>query len=205
MEEVASISASGRQILFPGKVNERVITQTFIDVTSRKRKSNEVCLNAEKLKSKKVEKVIKYVAGEDVDSQAGLFARYLDGESQEFKESFSNQSRTVKEKRKFTPEQTASIASGTNLADSAMDKLRTAHNKVFGANPFAGRHKVEKAQNNILTVNRDDWDATEHNLYVHKTGNKVNEMKTTCVFSVKNMKSYIEKNTENHYIIDALA
>ena len=38
----------------------------------------------------------------------------------------------------------------------------------------------EKIQREILTQNREDWDATEHYLCLHKTGNKVNEKKKTC-------------------------
>ena len=33
-------------------------------------------------------------------------------------------------------------------------------------------------------------------MYIHKTGNNVNEKKKTCVFSVKELRSYIQKNAE---------
>ena len=51
-------------------------------------------------------------------------------------------------------------------------------------------------EKNILTINRDDWDSEYHDLYIHKTGNNVNEKKKTCVFSVKELRSYIQKNAE---------
>ena len=65
------------------------------------------------------------------------------------------------------------------------------HNKILGLNPYASRHQVEKVEKNILTINRDDWDSEYHDLYIHKTGNNVNEKKKTCVFSVKELRSYI--------------
>ena len=70
------------------------------------------------------------------------------------------------------------------------------HNKILGSNPYASRHQVEKVEKNILTINRDDWDSEYHDLYIHKTGNNVNEKKKTCVFSVKELRSYIQKNAE---------
>ena len=188
-----------------GKVKTSVITQQFIDVTSRKRQSNEQSMNpdppkrscnAEKAQSKKVQKVVKHLAGENIENQAGLVARFLDGQGSEFAEAVSNQSKTLKEQNKFSPEETAALATSTNMPICTMDQMRTAHNNKFRSNPYASRHKVEKAQKDLLAVSRDDWEATEYDLYIHKTGNKVNEKKRTCVFSVKDMKSYIQKNAE---------
>ena len=48
-------------------------------------------------------------------------------------------------------------------------------------------------EKNILTINSDDWDSEYHDLYIHKTGNNVNEKKETSVFSVKELRSYIQK------------
>ena len=187
-----------------GKVKTSMITQQFIDVTSRKRQSDEQSMNtdpkrscnAEKAQSKKVQKVVKHLAGENIENQASLVARFLDGQGSKFAKAVSNQSKTLKEQNKFSPEETAALASSTNMPICTMDQLRTAHNNKFGSTPFASRHKVEKAQQNLLAVSRDDWEATEYDLYIHKTGNKVNEKKRTCVFSVKDMKSYIQKNAE---------
>ena len=77
-----------------------------------------------------------------------------------------------------------------------LNSFRTVHNKILGSNPYASRHQVEKVEKNILTINRDDWDSEYHDLYIHKTGNNVNEKKKTCVFSVKELRSYIQKNAE---------
>ena len=77
-----------------------------------------------------------------------------------------------------------------------LNSFRTVHNKILGLNPYASRHQVEKVEKNILTINRDDWDSEYHDLYIHKTGNNVNEKKKTCVFSVKELRSYIQKNAE---------
>ena len=56
-----------------------------------------------------------------------------------------------------------------------MDKMRTIHNNVFGSNPYASRHQVEKVRKEILVVNREDWEANDHDLYMHKQGNSVNQ------------------------------
>ena len=164
-----------------------VITQQFVDITSRKR-SNEQSMNsdpkrscnAEKFQSKKVEKCVQHLAGENIEGQAGLVARFIDGKGPQFAEAVSTKSKILKDQNKLSPEDTAAIISSTNMPSCTIDQLRTAHNKRFGLNPYASRHKVEKIQREILTQNREDWDATEHYLYLHKTGNKVNEKKKTC-------------------------
>ena len=186
-----------------GKLKTSLITQQFINVTARKRQNEQSMnpdpkrsCNAKKLQSKKVEKVIKNLAGDNIKNQAGLVAKFLDGQGPKFAEAVSKQSKTLKEQNKMTPEQTAALAAATNVPECTMDQFRTAHNKIWGSNPYASRHSTEKAKKEILTVNRDDWDATEHDLYLHKTGNKINEKKKTCVFSVKDLKSYIQKNAE---------
>ena len=51
-------------------------------------------------------------------------------------------------------------------------------------------------QKDILTINRDDWESEYHDLYFQKTGNNVNEKKKNCVFSVKGLRNYIQKNAE---------
>ena len=78
------------------------------------------------------------------------------------------------------------------MPDSAMNKMRTVHNNIFGSNPYASRHQVEKVRKEILAVDREDWETNEHDLYIHKQGNSVNQKKKTCVLSVKNLKAYIQ-------------
>ena len=122
-------------------------------------------------------------------------AKYLDKKGIEFAAAVTLQSKQLKENRKFTPEQTAAITS--NMTDSGMDKIRTVHNNIFGSNPYASRHQVEKVRKEILAVDREDWEANEHDLYIHKQGNSVNQKKKTCVLSVKNLKAYIQKIAES--------
>ena len=181
-----------------GTIKISVITEQFINVTSRKRAvSNEETANTntEKHKSMKVRNIVKHVAGENSEKQARIVAKYLDGEGPTFAAAVSKQSKHLNEQKKFTAEETAAI---TGLVpDSTMDKMRTAHNNKFGSTPFASRHKVEKVRKEILIVSRDDWEASEHDLYIHKQGNSVNEKKKTTVFTVRNMKTYIEKHAES--------
>ena len=149
--------------------------------------------NTVKNQSKNVDNLIRHVAGENPENQAGLVAKYIDKKGLEFTAQVTQQSKQLKENRKFTPEQTAAIAS--NLPESQMDKMRTIHNNVFGSNPYASRHQVEKVGKEILVVNREDWEANDHDLYMHKQGNSVT--KKTCVFSVKNLKTCMEKIANN--------
>ena len=117
------------------------MTQQFLDVTTRKRKSTDgnnknpdekKSTNTVKNQSKNVENVIRHVAGEGLESQAGLVAKYLDKKGIELAAAVTQQSKQLKENQKFTPEQTAAITS--NMPDSAMDKMRTVHNN----NPYSG-------------------------------------------------------------------
>ena len=188
-----------------GSIKTSVVTQQFVEVTTRKRKWNDnvgteqqtnTIEKREERQCKRVENVIKHLAGENLENQAGLVAKYLDQKGPEFTAEVNKQSKQLKENHKFTPEQTAAIAAATNMPDRTMVKLRTAHNKVFGSNPYASRHCVEKAQREILVVNSEDWEASEHDLYTHKQGNSVNQKKKTTVFSVKNLKKYIQKMAE---------
>ena len=150
--------------------------------------------NTVKNQPKNVDNLIRHVAGENPENQAGLVAKYIDKKGLEFTAQVTQQSKQLKENRKFTPEQTAAIAS--NLPESQMDKMRTIHNNVFGSNPYASRHQVEKVRKEILVVNREDWEANDHDLYMHKQGNSVTQKKP-CVFSVKNLKTCMEKIANN--------
>ena len=66
----------------------------------------------------------------------------------------------MKETKKFTAEQTASILSNSSMSDRDGVKLRTACNKELGYNPFASRHKVEEVRNKKLVIKREDWEQT---------------------------------------------
>ena len=204
VKEIGSINEMKREVFKTnedGTIKTTVVTQQFLDVTTRKRKSTDgnpdqkKSTNTVKNQSKNVENVIRHVAGEGLENQAGLVAKYLDKKGIEFAAAVTLQSKQLKENRKFTPEQTAAITS--NMPDSAMDKIRTVHNNIFGSNPYASRHQVEKVRKEILAVDREDWEANEHDLYIHKQGNSVNQKKKTCVLSVKNLKAYIQKIAES--------
>ena len=204
VKEIGSINEMKREVFKTnedGTIKTTVVTQQFLDVTTRKRKSTDgnpdqkKSTNTVKNQSKNVENVIRHVAGEGLENQAGLVAKYLDKKGIEFAAAVTLQSKQLKENRKFTPEQTAAITS--NMTDSGMDKIRTVHNNIFGSNPYASRHQVEKVRKEILAVDREDWEANEHDLYIHKQGNSVNQKKKTCVLSVKNLKAYIQKIAES--------
>ena len=55
----------------------------------------------------------KNVAGENIENQAGLVARYLEWQGPKLAKAVSNKSKILKEQKKFTPEETAAIVSST--------------------------------------------------------------------------------------------
>ena len=63
---------------------------------------------------KRVENVIRHLAGERSESQAGLVAKYLDKKGPEFTAAVSQHSKQLRENRKFTPEQTAALTAAAN-------------------------------------------------------------------------------------------
>ena len=98
--------------------------------------------NAEKFQSKKIEKCVQHLAGENIEGQAGLVARFIDGKGPQFAEAVSTKSKILKDQNKLSPEDTAAIISSTNMPSCTMDQLRTAHNKRFGCNPYARKNST---------------------------------------------------------------
>ena len=45
----------------------------------------------------------------------------------------------------------------------------------------------------MFNIHREDWEASEHQLFVHKQGKNVRNLKKTTILKVKNIKEYIEK------------
>ena len=184
-----------------GTTKVSMISEQFVNVTSRKRQlEDDDGHDRQRIdirhKSEKLRNVVKHVAGESTEKQAGLVAKLIDAEGGEFAKVVSEKSKQIKDQNKFTPEHTAALAAATNCSVSQMDRFRTAHRNVTGTSPYASRHQVEKLQKEFLTISREDWDAKEHDLYLHKTGNSVNEKKKTCVFSVKDLRTYVQKMAE---------
>ena len=87
VKEIGSINEMKREVFKTnedGTIKTTVVTQQFLDVTTRKRKSTDgnpdqkKSTNTVKNQSKNVENVIRHVAGEGLENQAGLVAKYLD-------------------------------------------------------------------------------------------------------------------------------
>ena len=115
VKEIDGINEMKREVFKTnedGTIKTTVVTQQFLDVTTRKRKSTDgnpdqkKRTNTVKNQSKNVENVIRHVAGEGLESQAGLVAKYLDKKGIEFAAAVTQQSKQLKENQKFTPEQT---------------------------------------------------------------------------------------------------
>ena len=183
-----------------GKTKKGVVKEHFAKVTKRcsvrvenedpnKKRSREKIMREQ---SEKVENVLHHFA-DDKSKKAKILARIVDREGADFASEVFLKSKELKETKKFTAEQTASILSNSSMSDRDGVKLRTACNKELGYNPFASRHKVEEVRNKKLVIKREDWESSYEELYKNKQGKEARVKKNTCVFTVKNLHQYIEK------------
>ena len=183
-----------------GKTKIGVVKEHFAKVTKRcsdrvenedpnKKRSREKIMREQ---SEKVENVLHHFA-DDKSKKAKILARIVDREGADFASEVFLKSKELKENKKFTAEQTASILSNSSMSDRDGVKLRTACNKELGYNPFASRHKVEEVRNKKLVIKREDWESSYEELYKNKQGKEARVKKNTCVFTVKNLHQYIEK------------
>ena len=183
-----------------GKTKIGVVKEHFAKVTKRcsdrvenedpnKKRSREKIMREQ---SEKVENVLHHFA-DDKSKKAKILARIVDREGADFASEVFLKSKELKENKKFTAEQTASILSNSSMSDRDGVKLRTACNKELGYNPFASRHKVEEVRNKKLVIKREDWESSYEELYKNKQGKEAPVKKNTCVFTVKNLHQYIEK------------
>ena len=183
-----------------GKTKKGVVKEHFAKVTKRcsvrvenedpnKKRSREKIMREQ---SEKVENILHHFA-DDKSKKAKILARIVDREGADFASEVFLKSKELKETKKFTAEQTASILSNSSMSDRDGVKLRTACNKELGYNPFASRHKVEEVRNKKLVIKREDWESSYEELYKNKQGKEARVKKNTCVFTVKNLHQYIEK------------
>ena len=183
-----------------GKTKIGVVKEHFAKVTKRcsdrvenedpnKKRSREKIMREQ---SEKVENVLHHFA-DDKSKKAKILARIVDREGADFASEVFLKSKELKETKKFTAEQTASILSNSSMSDRDGVKLRTACNKELGYNPFASRQKVEEVRNKKLVIKREDWESSYEELYKNKQGKEARVKKNTCVFTVKNLHQYIEK------------
>ena len=182
-----------------GKTKIGVVKEHFAKVTKRcsdrvenedpnKKRSREKIMREQ---SEKVENVLHHFA-DDKSKKAKILARIVDREGADFASEVLK-SKELKETKKFTAEQTASILSNSSMSDRDGVKLRTACNKELGYNPFASKQKVEEVRNKKLVIKREDWESSYEELYKNKQGKEARVKKNTCVFTVKNLHQYIEK------------
>lgn len=123
------------------------------DQTEVKRKVSE----AERRHAKNVSDILNHISGDNEKAQASLFAKVIDQKNKQspgFADQLTRRSKALQEKQKYSAEETAALISGAKVSDNVFTKLRTASNKTFGHNPFASRHKVAAARENILPMSR---------------------------------------------------
>ena len=147
-----------------GTTKKIVVKAQVANITTRKRESDgdssEVKRKvgeAERRQAKNITNIFEHVSGNDEDAQASLMAKVIDHKNRTnpgFARQLARRSKALQEKDKYSPEQTAALISGAKVGDNVFAKLRTASNKTFGHNPFASRHKVAAARENILPMSR---------------------------------------------------
>ena len=52
---------------------------------------------------------------------------------------------------------------------------------------------MSEARDEILVVDKNDWEITFHDLYRNKMGKNADKKNRTCLLNVKNLKLYIQK------------
>ena len=181
-----------------GIVKRSVLTEQFANITKRNHKDEE---NDDPNRPKKrtrhqsqgLSDILEHMSGGNVKVKTRILASVVDAQGAEVAKGVAKDSKEIQLTNKLTQEKTAALISGSNMSDYQVKQLRTACNKDLGANPFASAHKVSHARNELLAVNRKDWETNYHDLYRNKVGKNANKKKKTCELNVKNLKKYIEK------------
>ena len=99
----------------------------------------------------------------------------LDSSSPDLAVALNVKSKHLQNAKKFSSKETASVIAATGISDRTLDQLRTACNNTLGSNPFASKNKVAKIREEMLPINRQDWQATYHYLYKNKQGKNVHK------------------------------
>ena len=183
-----------------GTISKKVVVEQYANITKRKTNEKEN-QNENELPPKKrmrhqsqaLNEILDHMSGGNVERKSIILANVIDTQGAEVATGVSKQSKEIKVTQKFTSDKTAALISGANLSDYQAKQLRTACNNELGANPFASAHKVTQARQNILPINRDDWEINYQDLYRNKCGKNADKKKRTCVKNVRNLKDYIQK------------
>ena len=155
-----------RTIIVPqrnGTEKKTVVKYQLANITTRTRDTENDDKNelgkrkhseAERKQAKKITGILDHISGKDENTQASLISKVIDQKGQNFADKVTRHSKELQEVGKFSPEETAAVASGANMPDNMLTKLRTASNKRFGHNPFASHKKVAAARERILPISR---------------------------------------------------
>ena len=149
-----------------GTTKKVVVKGQVANITSRKRESDESgdstevkrkVAQAERRQAKNISEIFNHISGDNENAQTSLFAKVIDQKNKQspgFADQITRKSKALQEKQKYSAEETAALLSGAKVGDNVFTKLRTASNKTSGHNPFASRHKVAAARENILPISR---------------------------------------------------
>ena len=155
-----------------GTTKKIVIKGQVANITTRKRESDESedstevkrkVGEAERRQAKNMSEILNHISGNNENAQASLFAKVIDQKNKKcpgFADQLTRRSKALQEKQKYSAEETAALISG-QVSDNVFTKVRTASNKTFGHNPFASRHKVTAARENILPISRYKQNSVE--------------------------------------------
>ena len=201
VSQKGNIIETRREIVTPNKdgtLKRSVLTEQYANVSKRKHENEE---NEDPNKPKKrtkhqsqgLNEILEHMSGGNVVVKTDILASVIDAQGADIAEGVAKSSKQIKQTNMFTKEKTAALISASNISDYQLKQLRTAFNKEMGTNPFASAHKVSQARNDLLSIDKEDWDTTFHDLYRNKMGKNADKKKRTCVLNVKNLKSYIQK------------
>ena len=201
VSQKGNIIETRREIFIPNKdgtLKKSVLTEQYANVSKRKHENKEnedpnKVVKRTRHQSQGLNEILEHMSGGNVVVKTKILAGVIDTQGADIAEGVAKCSKQIKQTNKFTKEKTAALISASNLSDYQLKQLRTACNKELGNNPFASAHKVSQARNNLLSIDKDDWETTYHDLYRNKMGKNADKKKRTCVLNVKNLKSYIQK------------
>ena len=178
-----------------GTIKRSILTEQFANVTKRNHVDSDTDNPNHPKKRPRHQiqgfnDILEHMSGGNVEIKSNIISSVIDTQGAA---AVVKDSKEIQMSNKLSKEQTAALIAGSNMSDYQIKQLRTACNKKLGQNPFASARQVTQARTEQLSISKDDFETTYHDLYRNKMGKNADKKKRTCVLNVKNLKTYIEK------------
>ena len=141
-----------------------VIKEKYINITTRKRKSDSDKENDKqhtKIKRTKQLKlanstnaILNHYTDNDKTVKAKIVANVIDKEGEDFGKDVLKYSKSIQQNLSMTPDQSVSLIAGTGTSDYVWTQARTAMNKTLGFNTLASFKKVAAHRESILVIDK---------------------------------------------------